>query len=83
MTTTNECLDQEACILELRARVEALEANVANRFDHIGLVERVAFAGGCSTRDDARAVIREVAAWLRDRAGGTRACWLLDVEAGE
>jgi hypothetical protein len=33
--------------------------------------------------DDARAAIREVAAWLRDRVGGTRACWLLDVEAGQ
>ena len=31
--------------------------------------------------DDARAAIREVAAWLREHAGGTRACWLLDVEA--
>jgi hypothetical protein len=29
----------------------------------------------------ARAVIREVALWLREHAGGTRACWLLDVEA--
>jgi hypothetical protein len=30
--------------------------------------------------DEARAAIREVNAWLRERAGGTRASWLLDNE---
>ena len=31
-------------------------------------------------RYEARAAIREVNAWLRERAGGTRASWLLDNE---
>jgi len=30
----------------------------------------------------ARAVIREIAAWLRDHAGGTRAAWMLEEEIG-
>ena len=62
-----------ACLLELRARVEALEANSQptpnDRQIRSSLVERVG-----------RAAIREVNAWLRERAGGTRASWLLDNE---
>ena len=71
----------EDCIIELRARVEVLEAAIIGR--EVPLVKRVAWAGNCPTNDDARAAIREVAAWLRERASGTRACWLLDVEAGQ
>jgi hypothetical protein len=44
------------------------------------LVERVQNAIGHSYPDDARVAIREVNAWLRERAGGTRASWLLDNE---
>ena len=62
-----------ACLLELRAKVEALEANSQptpnDRQIRSSLVERVG-----------RAAIREVNAWLRERAGGTRASWLLDNE---
>jgi hypothetical protein len=43
-------------------------------------VERVQNAIGHSYPDDARVAIREVNAWLRERAGGTRASWLLDNE---
>jgi ubiquinone biosynthesis protein UbiJ len=55
------------------------------------LVERVAATLHAATNSDpnvpanewereARAAIREVNAWLRERAGGTRASWLLDSE---
>jgi hypothetical protein len=61
------------CLLELRARVEALEANFQrtpnDRQIKTSLVEQVG-----------RAAIREINAWLRERAGGTRASWLLDNE---
>ena len=65
-----------SCILELRARVEALEAAANNR-QHgeaaeraepdpaASLVERVRQAQGCGNERDARAAIREVAEWLR------------------
>ena len=62
-----------ACLIELRGRVEALEANSKpapnDRQIRSSLVQRVG-----------RAAIREVNAWLRERAGGTRASWLLDNE---
>ena len=48
------------------------------------LVQRISGAICYAQQRDetgSRAAIREVAAWLRERAGGTRACWLLDVEA--
>ena len=81
-----------ACILELRARVEALEeAENDRRFRECSaaidnakrtpqdrqisssLVERVADAinseaGSCFATIEARAAIREVAAWLRDQS---------------
>jgi hypothetical protein len=72
----------DACIIELRARVEALEAAIIGK--EVPLVELV---HSCIVGEpacghmQARAAIREVAAWLREHAGGTRACWLLDVEA--
>jgi hypothetical protein len=77
-------------ILELRARVEALEANAKptpnDRQIRSSLVERVAFVIdsapiGTNDADEARAAIREVAAWLAENAGGTRAAWLLEREA--
>ena len=133
-----------ACILELRARVETLEANTkAWREDHLRLAntcagmaeDRLEFFGkllpdGQSDLEDeiidyysklaaqhagravfhedpslfqrvcnvleeqhvagavekswepqARAVMLEIARWLELRAGGTRACWLLEREA--
>jgi hypothetical protein len=77
-----------ACLIELHARVEALEANSQptpnDRQIRSLLVERVQaaihdveFPHG---NDEARAAIREINAWLRERAGGTRASWLLDSE---
>ena len=64
-----------SCILELRARVEALEAAQRPSPAPTGaptgsLVERVMLAGGMGLTDSARAAIREVAAWLRDRTDG-------------
>ena len=59
-----------ACILELRARVEALESAQQPTVKEVApassLVERVQRAIGHSYPDDARAAIREVAAWLRE-----------------
>jgi hypothetical protein len=76
-------MDVSNCILELRSRVETLEA-AANGPDHIGevnkmvpdgsLVERVAYAitgdsdGPLNWENEARAAIREIAAWV-DRLG--------------
>lgn len=96
--------DTRACLLELRARVEALEeAENDRRFEQAkaiidrhapapasSLVERVAIALAESDHPhqlwhaDARAAIREVAAWLRDR-GGYPWAWVaqtLEQEAG-
>ena len=84
-----------ACLIELRVRVEALEANFKLTPNdpqiRSSLVERVAATLHGITNSDpnvpvnewkpeARAAIREVNAWLRERAGGTRASWLLDNE---
>jgi hypothetical protein len=59
----------DACLLELRARIETLEAaNSQPTPNQIplrsSLVERVQQAIGHSYPDDARAAIREVAAWM-------------------
>jgi len=128
-----------SCILELRARVEALEVNTkawrqdhlrlantcagmaSNRIEFFGkllpdgesdpegeivdyynalaaqhaekavfhqdpsLAEQVAMAitrdGEQARWDEARAAMLEIAKWLESRAGGTRACWLLEREA--
>jgi hypothetical protein len=75
--------EYSSCLLELRAKVEALEANSkpTPNSSQIGssLVERVALAisgiedGSCwddeavNWAPEARAAIREVAAWLIDR----------------
>ena len=77
-----------ACLLELRARVEALEDNSQptpnDRQVRTSLLERVQAAiydvDYPNGTDEARAAIREINAWLRERAGGTRASWLLDNE---
>jgi hypothetical protein len=77
---------QAACILELRARVEALEANSkpSPNFSQIGssLVNRVALAisgieyglerdeEAVNWASEARAAIREVAVWLREQHDG-------------
>jgi hypothetical protein len=65
-----------SCILELRSRIEALEATqhapTTTEVRPGGLVERVAaaidgapFDEGLNQWDEARAAIREVAKWLR------------------
>ena len=84
--------DMLNCILELRARVEALEANAKptpnDRQIRSSLVERVvaviADPDGPEERwhDDARAAIREVAAWLREQHDGDLiAATMLEQEA--
>jgi hypothetical protein len=64
----------DACILELRARVETLEAAVHKYIietsgNILALASRVEAleAGKRSAPSEARAAIREVAAWLIDR----------------
>ncbi len=71
----------ENCVLELRARVEALEANskpspnfpqigssLAKRVQHAIYIEYARSKGvGCP---EARSAIREVAAWLREQQDG-------------
>ena len=83
----------QACVLELRSRVEALEADSQSipndRQIRSSLVERVGKAISLDAWDneplnwtaEAEAAIREVAAWLRENAGGTRAAWMLEQEA--
>jgi hypothetical protein len=61
--------DTRACLLELRARVEALEREAAmNELRAASAEARPAPASSLVERVD-RAAIREVAAWLRDRGG--------------
>jgi len=74
-----------ACLLELRARVEAQEANHPGKPDSSdpvdSLVERLVKAvyGPSNTqegwRSEARAAIREVAAWLRSQDLSTGDYW--------
>jgi hypothetical protein len=81
--------DTRACILELRARVEALEATSkpSPNSSQIGssLVERVTAAigrdGETARWQEARAAIREVAYWLH-AAGIWEAADVLEREAG-
>ena len=80
--------NSDACILELRARVEALEANsnpTPNpRQIRSSLVERV---HSCIVGEpecghmQARAAIREVAAWLRETHSWTVVPAVLEQEA--
>ena len=76
----------QACVLELRSRVEALETNAKptpnDRQIRSSLVERVAIAisrcedstawddEALNWAPEARAAIREVAAWLREQHDG-------------
>ena len=71
--------DTRACLLELRARIEALEAaqQKVRSAPESPLVERVADAiaaqatsAGIVNDRPARAAILEVAAWLREQHGG-------------
>jgi hypothetical protein len=79
-----------SCLLELRDRVEALEANSKPTPNPIqirsSLVERVAevFLTGTFNADDpvgARAAIREVAAWMRELECDYNAVRWLEQEA--
>ena len=80
--------DYAACLLDIRARVEALEdAENDRRFEQAkalidqptapaptsSLVERVAGAISTGRHSDARAAIRAVAAWLRERSSRVHA----------
>jgi len=76
--------DTRACLLELRARIEALEVAVTAAPPASSLVERVQqaiydieFPHGT---DEARAAIRGVAAWLRT-GRMLHAAELLELEA--
>ena len=104
-----------ACLLELRSRIEALEANAKpmsdpaqspsldwitrEQLDQVAellrpapikpdssLVERVRKVIALENDpmdwfyDESRAAIQEVAAWLRENSGGTRAAWMLEQE---
>jgi hypothetical protein len=74
-----ENLSSDSCILELRARIEALEAALRVRSGpESPLVERVADAiaaqatsAGIVNDRPARAAILEVAAWLREKGYGS------------
>jgi hypothetical protein len=77
------------CIVELRARVEALEANSKPTPNpsqiRRSLVERVARAIGqddepINWEPEARAAIREVAAWLREAHGWEHGARELELE---
>ena len=83
-----------ACILELRARIEQLEAQARSREVAApapvvgGLMERVKLAIDSALYDEddhqwneARAAILEVATWLREQ-GWKEAADLLEQEAG-
>jgi hypothetical protein len=69
-------MDMLNCVLELRSRVEALEAAAKPaepnhpEFPDSSLVKRVQKAIDHSYPDDARAAIREVAAWLNEENCG-------------
>lgn len=86
----SDCQDAR-CLLELRARVEALEANSKPTPNPIqirgSLVERVAYAitgdsdGPINWKPEARAAIREVAAWLREAHSWTVVPAVLEQEA--
>jgi hypothetical protein len=77
-----------ACLLELRAKVEALEANRPEKPDSSDpagslverLVDALANTFGSDWKEEARAAIREVAAWLDENTGGD-AAWMLTQEA--
>ena len=66
----------DSCLLELRARVESLEAAAKSAEPNhpaepdSSLVKRVQKAIGHNYPDDARAAIREVAAWLNEENRG-------------
>lgn len=78
----------DSCLLELRSRIEALEA-AANHFPDAtkmvpapagGLVERVRQAQDCGNERDARAAILAVAEWLGEEISAE---WLREeVERG-
>jgi len=80
------------CVDALVKRLETLESTVNptpnDRQIRSSLVEDIADLIAVSTRDHgteddttARSVLSAVALWLSQRAGGTRACWLLEREA--
>jgi hypothetical protein len=76
----------QACVLELRARVEALEGNLTpnDRQIRSSLVGRVSLAicyAQQRNETGSRAAIREVAAWLREHEADYSAVRELEQEA--
>ena len=81
------------CLLELRARVEALEANskLSSNSPQIGmsLVERVGaaifeqFENNAGNEAEARAAIIEVAAWMRENEVGYNAVRWIEQEVDQ
>jgi hypothetical protein len=82
--------DTAACLLELRSRVEALEAQAQPlppqpaTTPPQGLVEQVRLAIETSSiEQEPRAAIRAVAAWLRDHRARGGSAFELEQEAGQ
>jgi hypothetical protein len=80
----------DRCLLELRSRVEALEAQAQPlppqpaTTPPQGLVEQVRLAIETSSiEQEPRAAIRAVAAWLRDHRGLGVSAFELEQEAGQ
>ena len=84
-------LDMLNCVLELRARVEALEAAQPPKPNHPGILggslkerikSRMIETVGSTWEETAASVLVEVAAWLREHYGGPTATTdLLEQEA--
>jgi hypothetical protein len=77
--------DPEGEIIDYYNALAAQHAEKAAFHQDPSLAERVAMAitrdGEQARWDEARAAMLEIAKWLESRAGGTRACWLLEWEA--
>ena len=75
----------EGEILDYYSKLAAQHAGAATFHQDPSLMERVVMAiardGEPARWDEARAAMLEIARWLKSRAGGTRACWLLEREA--
>ena len=80
-----------SCILELLHRIEALEAATKAQPNHpeipdSSLKDQIKSlmqnrSGRCTWDEFTASILTEVAAWLSEHAGGTRAAWMLEREA--
>jgi hypothetical protein len=77
--------DPEDEIIDYYSKLAAQHPGKAVFHQDPSLAERVVMAitrhGETARWDEARAAMLEIARWLESRAGGTRACWLLEREA--